>query len=117
MISYKMLQCFYEICVLGCFIFCFRFEIDQNLITYRCVTIHLHQSYLLSPAVDYNNQSSSLELSPTFTQETESIMTMSNGITRQIAGLVLALALGVVSGILPARQATRVDPVDVLREA
>jgi ABC-type antimicrobial peptide transport system permease subunit len=33
------------------------------------------------------------------------------------AVFVLALALGVVSGILPARQATRVDPVDVLREA
>jgi ABC-type antimicrobial peptide transport system permease subunit len=29
----------------------------------------------------------------------------------------LALTLGVVSGISPARQATRVDPVDVLREA
>jgi ABC-type antimicrobial peptide transport system permease subunit len=33
------------------------------------------------------------------------------------AVFVLALALGVISGILPARQATRVDPVDVLREA
>jgi putative ABC transport system permease protein len=29
----------------------------------------------------------------------------------------LALGLGLVSGLLPARQATRVDPVDVLREA
>jgi ABC-type lipoprotein release transport system permease subunit len=29
----------------------------------------------------------------------------------------LAVVLGIVSGILPARQATRVDPVDVLREA
>jgi putative ABC transport system permease protein len=31
--------------------------------------------------------------------------------------LGLALGLGVVSGIFPARQATRVDPVEVLREA
>jgi ABC-type lipoprotein release transport system permease subunit len=30
--------------------------------------------------------------------------------------LALALALGLVAGLLPARQATRVDPVDVLRE-
>ena len=30
---------------------------------------------------------------------------------------VLAILLGLVSGLLPARQATRVDPVDVLREA
>jgi ABC-type antimicrobial peptide transport system permease subunit len=31
--------------------------------------------------------------------------------------LALGLALGVVSGLLPARQATRVDPVEVLRVA
>jgi ABC-type antimicrobial peptide transport system permease subunit len=31
--------------------------------------------------------------------------------------VLLALGLGLVSGLLPARQATRVDPVDVLREA
>jgi putative ABC transport system permease protein len=30
---------------------------------------------------------------------------------------VLALGLGVIAGLLPARQATRVDPVEVLREA
>jgi ABC-type lipoprotein release transport system permease subunit len=30
--------------------------------------------------------------------------------------LLLALGLGLVAGLLPARQATRVDPVDVLRE-
>jgi putative ABC transport system permease protein len=30
---------------------------------------------------------------------------------------ILALVLGLVAGLLPARQATRVDPVDVLREA
>jgi putative ABC transport system permease protein len=30
---------------------------------------------------------------------------------------VLALALGLIAGLLPARAATRVDPVDVLREA
>jgi ABC-type antimicrobial peptide transport system permease subunit len=29
----------------------------------------------------------------------------------------LAILLGLGSGLLPARQATRVDPVDVLREA
>jgi putative ABC transport system permease protein len=29
----------------------------------------------------------------------------------------LALGLGVVAGLFPARQATRVDPVEVLREA
>jgi len=31
--------------------------------------------------------------------------------------LLLALALGLVAGLAPARQAARVDPVDVLREA
>jgi ABC-type lipoprotein release transport system permease subunit len=31
--------------------------------------------------------------------------------------ILLALALGLVAGFFPARQATRVDPVDVLREA
>lgn len=31
--------------------------------------------------------------------------------------LILALALGLGAGLLPARQATRVDPVDILREA
>ncbi len=30
---------------------------------------------------------------------------------------VLALALGLLAGLFPARQATRVDPVEVLREA
>ena len=44
------------------------------------------------------------------------------GIYRAEAGLfvlvfVLAILLGLGSGLLPARQATRVDPVDVLREA
>jgi putative ABC transport system permease protein len=31
--------------------------------------------------------------------------------------LALALALGLAAGLLPARRATRVDPVDILREA
>ena len=31
--------------------------------------------------------------------------------------LALALALGVLAGLVPARRATRVDPVEVLREA
>ena len=44
------------------------------------------------------------------------------GLYRADAGLfvlvfVLAILLGLGSGLLPARQATRVDPVDVLREA
>ena len=30
---------------------------------------------------------------------------------------VVAMGLGLVAGLFPARQATRVDPVDVLREA
>jgi ABC-type lipoprotein release transport system permease subunit len=30
---------------------------------------------------------------------------------------VVALGLGLLAGLFPARQATRVDPVDVLREA
>jgi hypothetical protein len=34
-----------------------------------------------------------------------------------VSVFAMALVLGVVSGIAPARQATRVDPVDVLREA
>ena len=34
-----------------------------------------------------------------------------------LAVLVLALALGMVAGLVPARRATRVDPVEVLREA
>jgi ABC-type antimicrobial peptide transport system permease subunit len=31
--------------------------------------------------------------------------------------LLVAVGLGVLAGLLPARQATRVDPVEVLREA
>ena len=31
--------------------------------------------------------------------------------------VLLALALGVLAGVVPARRATRVDPIDVLREA
>jgi putative ABC transport system permease protein len=34
-----------------------------------------------------------------------------------LAVFVLALSLGLAAGLLPARQATRVDPVEVLREA
>jgi ABC-type antimicrobial peptide transport system permease subunit len=31
--------------------------------------------------------------------------------------VLLALARGVLGGVVPARRATRVDPIDVLREA
>ena len=45
----------------------------------------------------------------------ESLYSPSPGLFVLVA--VLALVLGLVSGLFPARQATRVDPVEVLREA
>lgn len=45
----------------------------------------------------------------------ESLYSADAGIYAQVAAL--ALGLGLVAGLLPARQATRVDPVEVLREA
>jgi putative ABC transport system permease protein len=45
----------------------------------------------------------------------ESLYSADVGVFAQV--VLLALALGLIAGLFPARQATRVDPVDVLREA